>query len=700
MGDTPSTSNSKPTRRSLRKTITPIALVDSNQQNVGQAQVDKKTDKSKKRKKPSEVNLECTDGSGTGPKNDTLIKKADVSVGKLTSREQILDLLRRRINPKKPRLSSSDKKSRGKTTTKRNNKKSITDDPPCPEPFNHLKEFEINYSVFPDSQLVGMLQNIGLDTRGMNKEQLVNCCKVHQDLLELPEFYKSAPQSSPVEQLPAFLPGISASEPQSAPLGQLHDIETNAANSPVGLPSVSRTQPNPPIQQPNHQPSQAKSAKGKEKAVSYQDDTIFFEDDGIAFEASDYQNAFSHHDSTTEDAQASAAEGQNVPTGDTITITQLNSALTETNKRVQDLEDEVKTLSSVVQKLLGERATDPSDTTTCGGRIAARMRFHIETLVGQPSGEKILLKPASAEDKEAWMSQQAIDEFEFYVNMDLLPSITEGRDPAFPYVDGPGHANSSPQQLSVMWQMMKAVGVSSFRPDFSRSLSSKDNKWLWDLALKIFVKLVECGEYSGISLGDEGMALIKKSMKSNIQTLMKRFVFTREKWDNARKLKAANEVRRTSRLRHSLRERVVLQETTLWSLSRIIPHVCSDDETDDEGGSSTGPSQSNGNRPLRVRRLEWRSADLQLVCSRIDELKSHYDNCIPGTSPGQRGRRPRRRIRSEDGPMSRLEAPLGLPVDCYSADWLSSLSPLARCQLEIVESRGLHTALAALNNLF
>lgn len=152
------------------------------------------------------------------------------------------------------------------------------------------------------------------------------------------------------------------------------------------------------------------------------------------------------------------------------------------------------------------------------------MRFHVETLLGQRSGERVLPKAASAEEKKAWMCQESLDAFKFNVEHDLLPSGPEEGDPNFPYKDGPGHTNSTPQQLSVMWQMMQTVGVSSFRPDFSRNQFSKDNKWLWIVGEKIFIKLVEGGEYSGVPLGVDGIAAIKKSLKSHIQTLMKRFV--------------------------------------------------------------------------------------------------------------------------------------------------------------------------------
>lgn len=51
-------------------------------------------------------------------------------------------------------------------------------------------------------------------------------------------------------------------------------------------------------------------------------------------------------------------------------MTNMNTVLTETNKRVQHLEEEVRTLSAVVKKLVGENGHNPSDPKTTGGRIA------------------------------------------------------------------------------------------------------------------------------------------------------------------------------------------------------------------------------------------------------------------------------------------------------------------------------------------
>lgn len=115
----------------------------------------------------------------------------------------------------------------------------------------------------------------------------------------------------------------------------------------------------------------------------------------------------------------------------------------------------------------------------------------------------------------------------------------------------------------------------------------------------------------------------------------------------------------------------------MWPLSAIVQAACSDNETDNED------VDVRSKRPVKVRELCWRSSTLESLWVLVEEYKVRIDESIPGTSPGTSGRQHRSRIRSDDRPVSKIEAPTSLPVDCYSQEWLSTLSPLARAQLEI-----------------
>lgn len=147
----------------------------------------------------------------------------------------------------------------------------------------------------------------------------------------------------------------------------------------------------------------------------------------------------------------------------------------------------------------------------------------------------------------------------------------------------------------------------------------------------------------------------------------------------------------------ALRERVALSRESLWPLAAVMDATCSDDETADECTAITEPSSSK--RPCIVRRMPWRSSNCALASSLLDEYRGRIADSIPGVSPGQRGRRPRERIRTQDGPLSKIEAPVGLPLDCYSEEWLNGLSALERNQLEIHHTPILQKMIATLHSL-
>lgn len=103
---------------------------------------------------------------------------------------------------------------------------------------------------------------------------------------------------------------------------------------------------------------------------------------------------------------------------------------------------------------------------------------------------------------------------------------TESNDPCFPFENGPGHKDATPQQLRIMRQMLDAVNISSFRPDFSKSASSKENKWMWNVCLEIIYKLVECAEYNGVAVGGKNDTVIRKCLNTYTQSLSKRYRYS------------------------------------------------------------------------------------------------------------------------------------------------------------------------------
>ncbi|EGG09317.1 uncharacterized protein MELLADRAFT_96289 [Melampsora larici-populina 98AG31] len=253
-------------------------------------------------------------------------------------------------------------------------------------------------------------------------------------------------------------------------------------------------------------------------------------------------------------------------------IEEMLKLLKKTITRIEGLNTEVRALSHVVTKVSG--SSSPESLNIRGGRIAAHMRFHVETLFGQREDDSTFPAPASDEEKANWMKSRDLESIEADVT---APTFTmETLDSHFPYPDGPGHKDSTPTQLSVMRQMMNSVGVRSFRPDFSISQRTGDNKWLWDLALKIFVKLTECGEYPGVPSNPEGQEQMKKSLTTYVQGLSKRY--RQESWDLQRKNKAVEEGRRNARRGHWSMLHVVMMRQKMRkyyraaALQKLIQH--------------------------------------------------------------------------------------------------------------------------------
>lgn len=150
-------------------------------------------------------------------------------------------------------------------------------------------------------------------------------------------------------------------------------------------------------------------------------------------------------------------------------------------------------------------------------------------MLGLRKGKSDLPPPAGSQAQEAWDTSINLDDVKICMdtsnNSRDFGSHTRLNDPCFPYINSPGNKNSNPQQLSIIWQLMKSVKMTSFWPDSTKSYTSRENKWLWDFCLKCFIKLVECGEYPGVSIAQANQGVIKKHLQSHVRTLMKRYIF-------------------------------------------------------------------------------------------------------------------------------------------------------------------------------
>lgn len=189
-------------------------------------------------------------------------------------------------------------------------------------------------------------------------------------------------------------------------------------------------------------------------------------------------------------------EPSNLPeASDSVVISHLKKILTQKNQRVEALEHEVKMARGILQKLVGKREDGVQSEEIGGGRISVSdcvgqrivtflgirvfwvlknvcvcnikcwVCFHVATLLGKGS-ETVLPRTATMEEQESWLNDQPLELVSFNMNLDL----STGEQPPNSSCSenkGPSHCNTTPQQLSVMRQMMKTVGVARFWPDFS-----------------------------------------------------------------------------------------------------------------------------------------------------------------------------------------------------------------------------------------
>lgn len=122
---------------------------------------------------------------------------------------------------------------------------------------------------------------------------------------------------------------------------------------------------------------------------------------------------------------------------------------------------------------------------------------------------------------------------------------------------------------------------------------------------------------------------------------------------------------------------VVLSDTLLLPLSRILDECCSEDETDTEASTS--------GKVCKVRCFWWQSAALEEILIFIDEHRVKSNDASPVGTPGPSARQ---RVRSWRNPFSDKDAPEGLPIDCYDHGWLYDLNPQKE-RAEVLKQRPL-----------
>lgn len=79
------------------------------------------------------------------------------------------------------------------------------------------------------------------------------------------------------------------------------------------------------------------------------------------------------------------------------------------------------------------------------------------------------------------------------------------------------------------------------------------------------------------------------------------------------------------------RGRIVLAKHDLWPMSIMVEQACSDDETDHE--DCQDELAKHVSSAVHIKKLKWRSMDLQHAFTRLDSYKGRLDSSTPKKSP-------------------------------------------------------------------
>ncbi|EGG04618.1 uncharacterized protein MELLADRAFT_88679 [Melampsora larici-populina 98AG31] len=231
------------------------------------------------------------------------------------------------------------------------------------------------------------------------------------------------------------------------------------------------------------------------------------------------------------------------------------------------------------------------------------------------------------------------------------------------FTSGLAAHDKSPGSIKIIRDTLYQAGVAKFQPEWSEPMASVNNAHLCRVATAIFIKLVQSGEYSGVSKDVDPGQIYRVILNHLNDTWRRKFRENRE-WSQNRlqerhKTKVQNN--RISKVREA-RSQFVMARPNLWALTPVVQACCSNDETDSEA------DQEQDRKICKIWRLPWRNPLLQKIFDDIDAARER--NNPVNSSPGNQ---PRVRQRDPNYPVSKKTPPKGLNVDCYCPLWLDAV---------------------------
>ncbi|KAH9442047.1 hypothetical protein Pst134EB_028317 [Puccinia striiformis f. sp. tritici] len=363
--------------------------------------------------------------------------------------------------------------------------------------------------------------------------------------------------------------------------------------------------------------------------------------------------------------------------------------------------------------------------TPRGGDFADMIRKHVATLFGLKPGERIP-PPATEAKRQQWRTPQNVD-FEMDVSYDNSGAELEFADPGFPYPEGPGHPEATPETLKIIREEMNRYGISAFRPDLAKPFSDPENMFLWSFAVNTFVELIERGEYTNVSSELYNCSTIEAAMNKHVVNSWQRTYRKRNhKKPEATQLaeKRARQVTRVNKNRGAS----IYRKTELRHLESIFKACCSEDETDSEDDSMSVCSETStsdilsddgmsidslqkqqpvnssqaSSKPVftnkkpkrcKVMKYYWRSADVDDLMIMLDAVG--FTKNVPKRHSGPS---PATRTRLQNPVISDTKPKIGLPIDFYDQDWLATLPQYEVTALEIISEPAIPISTTLLQN--
>lgn len=138
----------------------------------------------------------------------------------------------------------------------------------------------------------------------------------------------------------------------------------------------------------------------------------------------------------------------------------------------------------------------------------AVIRFHCSTLLGLDRSNKTFPPPATKEEKEMWLNEIVVENW-----TENETSEVESADSG---------VDEASQHLRIIQNFLHKHGIERFAPDFTQGVNSPENMFLWDVAVKILVRLVECGEYTGVCLTETPVETITFHLRKHVKDSLKR----------------------------------------------------------------------------------------------------------------------------------------------------------------------------------